>query len=143
MSGVAHQITNSWATPRTSISKFDPPATPSFYAFSYTVPSEKGTGRSFVGPAAAKHARAAPAMKDGSFGAATSRLRLRMAALGFGWADVAATQVYTIFNIHPLLADEIVSPWSHPRRFHLAFCAPAGAGPRHDRAALARCCRFC
>jgi hypothetical protein len=60
-------------------------------------------------------------MKDGSFGAATSRLRrcekarfalgameLRMAALGFGWADVTATQVYTIFNIHPLLADEIV-----------------------------------
>ena len=32
----------------------------------------------------------------------------RMAALGFGWADVTATQVYTIFNIHPLLADEIV-----------------------------------
>jgi hypothetical protein len=32
----------------------------------------------------------------------------RMAALGFGWAEVTATQVYTIFNIHPLLADEIV-----------------------------------
>jgi hypothetical protein len=32
----------------------------------------------------------------------------RMAALGFGWADVTATQVYTIFDIHPLLADEIV-----------------------------------
>jgi hypothetical protein len=28
--------------------EIDPPATPSFYAFSYTVPSEKGTGRSFV-----------------------------------------------------------------------------------------------
>ena len=32
----------------------------------------------------------------------------RMAALGFGWADVTSTQVYTIFNIHPLLADEFV-----------------------------------
>jgi hypothetical protein len=32
----------------------------------------------------------------------------RMAALGFGWADVTATQVYTVFDIHPLLADEIV-----------------------------------
>jgi len=31
-----------------------------------------------------------------------------MAALGFGWADVTATQVYTVFDIHPLLADEIV-----------------------------------
>ena len=32
----------------------------------------------------------------------------RMAALGFSWADVTATQVYTIFDIHPLLADEFV-----------------------------------
>jgi hypothetical protein len=32
----------------------------------------------------------------------------RIAALGFGWADVTATQVYTIFDIHPLLADEFV-----------------------------------
>jgi hypothetical protein len=30
----------------------------------------------------------------------------RIAALGFGWADVTATQVYTIFDIHPLLAME-------------------------------------
>ena len=32
----------------------------------------------------------------------------RMTALGFGWADVTATQVYTVFDIHPFLADEIV-----------------------------------
>ena len=31
-----------------------------------------------------------------------------MAALGFGWEEVTATQVYTVFDIHPLLADEIV-----------------------------------
>jgi hypothetical protein len=108
--------------------EIDPPATPSFYAFSYTVPSEKGTGRSFVGPAAAKHARAAPAMKDGSFGAATSRLRLRMAALGFGWADVAATQVYTIFNIHPLLADEIVRRGATLGGFTWHFARPPVQG---------------
>ena len=32
----------------------------------------------------------------------------RMAALGFGWADVTATQAYTDFDIHPLMADEFV-----------------------------------
>ena len=32
----------------------------------------------------------------------------RMTALGFGWADVTATQVYTVHDIHPFLADEIV-----------------------------------
>ena len=31
-----------------------------------------------------------------------------MTALGFNWADVTATQVYTIFDIHPLVADEFV-----------------------------------
>jgi hypothetical protein len=53
-------------------------------------------------------------------------LAKRAAALGFGWADVTATQVYTIFDIHPLLADEIVQSG----RFDVAFRAPAGAGPR-------------
>ena len=32
----------------------------------------------------------------------------RMAALGFGWTDVTATQAYTVFDIHPLMADEFV-----------------------------------
>ena len=32
----------------------------------------------------------------------------RMTALGFGWSDVTATQLYTIYDIHPFLADEIV-----------------------------------
>lgn len=32
----------------------------------------------------------------------------RMAALGVGWAEVSATQVYTVYDIHPFLADEIV-----------------------------------
>jgi len=40
----------------------------------------------------------------------------RMAALGFGWADVTATQVYTIFEIHPLLADEFVRRGARPGR---------------------------
>src|SRR5438876_942192 len=31
----------------------------------------------------------------------------RMAALGFGWADTTATQVYTVQDPHPFLADEI------------------------------------
>jgi hypothetical protein len=32
----------------------------------------------------------------------------RMLALGFGWADTTATQVYTVHDLHPFLADEIV-----------------------------------
>ncbi|HIM24678.1 MAG TPA: hypothetical protein EYM29_03565 [Rhodospirillales bacterium] len=32
-----------------------------------------------------------------------------MAALGVGWAEASATQLYTVYDIHPFLADEIVS----------------------------------
>jgi len=48
----------------------------------------------------------------------------RMAALGFGWADVTATQVYTIFDIHPLLADEIVRRGASPGGLTWHFARP-------------------
>jgi hypothetical protein len=32
----------------------------------------------------------------------------RLAAFGFTWADTTATQVYTVHDLHPFLADEIV-----------------------------------
>ena len=53
----------------------------------------------------------------------------RMAALGFGWAEVTATQVYTVFDIHPFLADEIVRRGTTPGGLTWHF-APAGARPR-------------
>ena len=32
----------------------------------------------------------------------------RLALLGFGWAETTAAQVYTVHDLHPFLADEIV-----------------------------------
>ena len=32
----------------------------------------------------------------------------RMATLGFTWHETTATQIYTVHDIHPFLADEIV-----------------------------------
>ena len=32
----------------------------------------------------------------------------RLAALGLAWSDTSATQVYTVHDLHPFLADEIV-----------------------------------
>jgi len=104
------------------IPPIDPPAEPSFYAFSYTVPGEGRSNGGFVA-AGSGEAREGP----GSYGERIVRLgdtspegmrdkarcvlaemEHRMAALGFGWADVTATQVYTVCDIHPFLADEIV-----------------------------------
>ncbi len=37
-----------------------------------------------------------------------SEMERRMSALGFGWVDTTATQVYTVFDFHPIVADEMV-----------------------------------
>jgi hypothetical protein len=102
--------------------EIDPPATPSFYAFSYTVPSGEPTACSFVAAGSGEAREGGPSYEgriirrgDQSPEAMREKARFvleameqRMAALGFGWADATGTQVYTIFDIHPLLAGEIV-----------------------------------
>jgi hypothetical protein len=104
-----------------SAPEIGPPATPLFYAFSYTVPDENRTARSFVA-AGSGEAREGGSSYEGriirrgdqSPEAMREKARFvlgvmeqRMTAFRFGWADVTATQVYTIFDIHPLLRDEI------------------------------------
>ena len=102
--------------------EIDPPTTPSFYAFSYTVPSENRTARSFVAAGSGEAREGGPSyegriIRPGDHSPEAMRekaifvlaaMEQRMAALGFSWADVTTTQVYTIFEIHPFLADEFV-----------------------------------
>ena len=52
----------------------------------------------------------------------------RMAALGFGWADVTATQVYTTSDIHLLLADEFVRRGAIPGGLTWHFARPPVQG---------------
>ena len=98
-----------------------PPPEPSFYAFSYTVPTDADT-TSFViaGSGEAPEGQGGyqeriirlgdtspDAMREKAqyvLGA----METRMGALGVGWADVSATQAYTVHDIHTFLADEIV-----------------------------------
>src|SRR5438309_9670504 len=122
--------------------EIDPPATPSFYAFGYTVPSEHRAAPSFVA-AGSGEAREGGLSYEGriirrgdqSFEAMREKARFvlgameqRMAALGFGWADVTATQVYTIFDIHPLLADEIIRRGASPGGLTWHFARPPVQG---------------
>ena len=80
-------------------------------------------------------------MKDASFGGDQSpeamrekarfvlgAMELRMAALGFGWADVTATQVYTICDIHLLLANEFVHRGAIPGGLTWHFARPPVQG---------------
>ena len=98
--------------------ELDPPAVPSFYAFSYTVP---GPGRGFVvagsgevpeekGAYPERIVRRGDVSPDGLREKARwvlGELERRMAVLDVGWKDVATAQLYTVHDVHPLLAAEL------------------------------------
>jgi hypothetical protein len=99
----------------------DPPSEVSLYAFAYTE-ADRGDSRSFIVAGSGEAPEGKPNYRDfivrrGELTAAALRekaryvlgtLESRLSALGFTWADTTATQVYTIHDLHPFLADEIV-----------------------------------
>jgi len=101
-----------------------PPAEPVFYAFSYTMPAEDSAMPGFViagsgearGESSGSYSERIVRLGDVSPGGMREKahyvlgeMERRLAALGLGWADVTATQLYTVHDIHPFLGDEIVS----------------------------------
>ena len=103
--------------------EINPPPEPSFEAFSYTVPDNGETVKSFViagsaespeGPGSYEERiiRLGDTSPDAMREKAQyvlSAMEARMEALDVGWADVNVTQVYSVHDIHSFLADEIVS----------------------------------
>lgn len=100
----------------------DAPVAPGFHAFSYTVP-EPAASPSFVIAGSGEVPEGKPNYRDHIIAKgdvspagllAKARWVLgeqerRLAALGFGWGDVTATQVYTVHDIHPFMASELVA----------------------------------
>jgi hypothetical protein len=101
--------------------EIDPPSEPSFYAFSF-VREATSAGPSFV-IAGGAEARSGPGTyperivryREASADAFRDKARMTMAnmeerlsAFGFGWKDTTATQVYTVQDFHPVVADELV-----------------------------------
>ncbi len=99
----------------------DPPAEPSFHAFSYTetaleaAPSfviagsgEVPEGRGNYCDHIVRLGDVTPAGLREKARFVLGEMERRMAALGFGWRDTTATQLYTVHDIYPFLADEIV-----------------------------------
>jgi len=52
----------------------------------------------------------------------------RLALLGFAWADTTATQVYTVHDLHPFLADEIIARGAAAAGLTWHFCRPPVRG---------------
>jgi hypothetical protein len=99
----------------------DPPSEPSFHAFSYTEAAPDAEP-SFViaGSAEAPEGRGnyrdhivrlgdmSPEGFRDKARFVLGEMERRMAALGFAWKDTTGVQLYTVHDIHPFMADEIV-----------------------------------
>ena len=97
----------------------NPPAGPSFHAFTVAVPKDgppsfviagSGEAHEGAGPYKDKTIRYRDTSPEGMREKARHVLGVmedRMSALGFGWADTTAVQVYTVHDLHPFLGDEI------------------------------------
>jgi hypothetical protein len=99
----------------------DPPGKPSFHAFSYTErapdaePSfivagsgEAPEGRDNYRDHIVRLGDISPVGMREKARFVLDEMERRLSAMGFGWADTTATQVYTVHDIHPFLGDEIV-----------------------------------
>jgi hypothetical protein len=101
--------------------EIDPPAEPSFYAFSFTRPSQNtslsfviaGSGESLEG--GATYAERTVRYRDLSPDGLMEKIRYvvgamerRMGEFGFGWKDATAAQTYTVHDFHPVFAEELV-----------------------------------
>ena len=119
----------------------DPPTTPSFHAFSYTE-AATDAAPSFVvagsGEAPEGHAnyrdhivRLGDTSPEGLREKARfvlDEMARRMAALGFTWRHTTATQVYTVHDLHPFLADEIVKRGAAHSGLTWQYCRPPVVG---------------
>ena len=101
--------------------EIDPPAEPSFYAFSFTRPSQSttpsfvisGSGESLDGGAtyAERTVRYRDLSPEGikeKVSYVVAAMERRMGEFGFGWKDATAAQTYTIHDFHPVFAEELV-----------------------------------
>ncbi len=115
-----------------------PPGEPSFHAFSYTVEAEKSARKSFViaGSGEAREGGASYRERTVRRGEQTAdamrekarfvlgEMERRLGILGFTWGDTTAAQVYTVFDLYPFLADEIVRRGAARAGLTWHFCRP-------------------
>jgi hypothetical protein len=52
----------------------------------------------------------------------------RMASFGVGWQDVSMTQLYTLYDVHSFIENEIVRRAAMPRGLLWHFARPPVAG---------------
>jgi len=108
---------------RTNVApEINPPAEPSLYGFSYTVPSMKAARKTFVVAGAGELPEGSLDPKDvvrrgeTTAEAIQEKARFvmglmegRLRELRVGWSDVTTSEIYTVHNIRPFLEVELVN----------------------------------
>jgi len=122
-----------------------PPAEPCFHAFTY---AEEASGAApscaIAGSGEAEEGHANyrdHIVRLGDVSAAGLRekarwvlgeMERRLGALGFSWKDVTATQLYTVHDVHPFLADEIVGRGAVAHGLTWHYCRPPVIGLEYE-----------
>jgi len=120
----------------------DGPPEPSFYTFSYTVPTGDSEYRSFIIAGSAEVPEGGGKYEDriirrGDTTADAIRekglyvldtMEGRMSALGLSWSDSTATHAYTVHDLYPLFADEIVGRGAAASGLTWVYARPPVAG---------------
>jgi hypothetical protein len=101
--------------------EIDPPSEPSFYAFSFTRPSQSttpsfviaGSGEAREGGATysertVRYRDLSPAGLKEKVSFVLDAMERRMGEFGFGWSDTTAVQTYTVHDFHPVFAEALV-----------------------------------
>jgi hypothetical protein len=117
--------------------EIDPLREPSFHAFAFTVAAPQATPTFVIaGSGEAPEGRgsyAAHIVRRGETGPDAMRekarfvlgeMERRLGLLGFAWSDATGTQVYTVRDFHPFLADEIVRRGAASAGLTWHFCRP-------------------
>ncbi|MDE0060078.1 MAG: hypothetical protein OXI22_13555 [Defluviicoccus sp.] len=124
----------------------DPPPEPVFHAFAYTVEAAGGVSGGFVAAGGAdvpegkanyrdhivRRGETSPDAMREKARFVLAELETRMRALGAGWGDSTATQLYTVHDPHPFLADEIVARGAAPAGLTWHYARPPVEGLEYE-----------
>jgi len=118
------------------------PASASLYAFSYTVSARPGARGSFVLAGSGEAPEGKPNYRDHVIRPGDhspkglsekarwvlGEMERRMAALGFDWSHATGTHLYTVYDVHPFLAEEIARRGAMPAGLSWHFARPPVEG---------------
>ncbi len=121
--------------------EIDPPAEPVFHAFSYTVPAQNalptfviaGSGEAREGPGryAERTIRYGDTSAEGMAEKAAfvhDVMEHRMKLMEHDWSQTTATQVYTVYDLHPFFGEDIVRRGAARAGLTWHLCRPPVAG---------------